>query len=101
MLWLFLELTAISLTKKPRHSPSRLLCLFQSTKANPHAGKSVVYVTYFLNRRHSSKVRTFIQFLVARMQALPDKAARAPRRSAQLKSAVRAHLQQIKNRIIR
>jgi DNA-binding transcriptional LysR family regulator len=50
----------------------RLLRLFESTEVNPHAGASVVYAAYLPNRRHSSKVRTFIQFLAARVQALPE-----------------------------
>jgi len=45
-----------------------LLRLFENTEVNPHAGDSVIYAAYLPNRRHSSKVRTFVQFLAARVQ---------------------------------
>lgn len=50
----------------------RLLRLFADTEVNPHAGQSVVYAAYLPNRRHSSKVRTFVQFLLERVQPLQE-----------------------------
>ena len=50
----------------------RLLRLFANTEVNPHAGRSVIYAAYLPNRRHSSKVRTFVQFLQERVQPLPE-----------------------------
>jgi len=47
----------------------RLMRLFEHFEAGPHQGDAVVYAAYLPNRRHSSKVRAFIQFLEARLQA--------------------------------
>ncbi|WP_123387630.1 LysR family transcriptional regulator [Paraburkholderia sp.] len=48
----------------------RLVRLFADAEINPHAGRSVVYAAYLPNRRHSSKVRTFVQFLQERVQGV-------------------------------
>ncbi|NYH26725.1 LysR family transcriptional regulator [Paraburkholderia bryophila] len=46
----------------------RLMRLFEDFDASPHQGDAVVYAAYLPNRRHSSKVRTLVQFLEARLQ---------------------------------
>ncbi|HEV3422806.1 MAG TPA: LysR family transcriptional regulator [Paraburkholderia sp.] len=56
----------------PEIRAGRLLRLFENTEANPHSGSAVIYAAYLPNRRYSSKVRTFVQFLAARVQALPE-----------------------------
>jgi DNA-binding transcriptional LysR family regulator len=43
--------------------------LFEQFEATPHNGDAVVYAAYLPNRRHSSKVRAFLQFLEARLQS--------------------------------
>jgi DNA-binding transcriptional LysR family regulator len=45
----------------------RLMHLFQNFEASPHNGDAVVYAAYLPNRRHSSKVRAFVQFLESRV----------------------------------
>lgn len=45
----------------------RLMRLFEGFEASPHNGDAVVYAAYLPNRRHSSKVRAFVQFLEARL----------------------------------
>lgn len=52
----------------PEIGAGRLRRLFENTEVNPHAGDSVIYAAYLPNRRHSSKVRTFVQFLAARVR---------------------------------
>ena len=47
----------------------RLMRLFEQFEATPHNGDAVVYAAYLPNRRHSSKVRAFLQFLEARLQS--------------------------------
>ncbi len=56
----------------PEIRAGRLLRLFAHTEVNPHAGQSVIYAAYLPNRRHSSKVRTFVQFLQERVQPLSE-----------------------------
>jgi DNA-binding transcriptional LysR family regulator len=46
--------------------------LFADAEINPHAGRSAVYAAYLPNRRHSSKVRTFVQFLQERVQGVRE-----------------------------
>jgi DNA-binding transcriptional LysR family regulator len=46
--------------------------LFTDREVNPHSGASVIYVAYLPNRRHSSKVHTFIDYIEARIQAPPE-----------------------------
>jgi DNA-binding transcriptional LysR family regulator len=46
--------------------------LFTDWEVNPHSGASVIYVAYLPNRRHSSKVHTFIDYIEARIQAPPE-----------------------------
>jgi DNA-binding transcriptional LysR family regulator len=50
----------------------RLVRLFADAEINPHAGRSAVYAAYLPNRRHSSKVRTFVQFLQERVQGAQE-----------------------------
>ncbi|MGF6767342.1 MULTISPECIES: LysR family transcriptional regulator [Paraburkholderia] len=50
----------------------RLVRLFADAEINPHAGRSAVYAAYLPNRRHSSKVRTFVQFLQERVQGVRE-----------------------------
>ncbi|MDE1182133.1 LysR family transcriptional regulator [Paraburkholderia sp.] len=45
----------------------RLMRLFERFDASPHIGEAVVYAAYLPNRRHSSKVRAFVQFLESRL----------------------------------
>jgi DNA-binding transcriptional LysR family regulator len=52
----------------PEIGAGRLLRLFENVEVNPHAGDAVIYAAYLPNRRHSSKVRTFVQFLAVRVQ---------------------------------
>lgn len=47
----------------------RLMRLFASFDARPHSGDAVVYAAYLPNRRQSSKVRAFVQFLESRLRA--------------------------------
>ncbi|HYS67434.1 MAG TPA: LysR family transcriptional regulator [Paraburkholderia sp.] len=47
----------------------RLMRLFEQFEASPHNGDAVVYAAYLPNRRHSSKVRAFLQFLEARLRS--------------------------------
>jgi DNA-binding transcriptional LysR family regulator len=46
----------------------RLVRLFESFDASPQNVDAIVYAAYLPNRRHSSKVRAFVQFLEARLQ---------------------------------
>jgi DNA-binding transcriptional LysR family regulator len=46
----------------------RLMRLFENFDANPHQGDAVVYAAYLPNRRQSSKVRAFVQFLEVRLR---------------------------------
>ena len=46
----------------------RLMRLFQDFDASPYSGHAVVYAAYLPNRRHSSKVRTLVQFLESRLR---------------------------------
>ncbi|MGQ7935919.1 LysR substrate-binding domain-containing protein [Paraburkholderia sp. D1E] len=45
----------------------RLTRLLESFDASPHQGDALVYAAYLPNRRHSSKVRSLLQFLEARL----------------------------------
>ena len=47
----------------------RLTRLFEHHEASPHDGDAIVYAAYLPNRRHSSKVRAFVQFLEGRVHA--------------------------------
>ncbi|MFM0397414.1 LysR family transcriptional regulator [Paraburkholderia phytofirmans] len=53
----------------PEIRAGRLMRMFDDFDANPHQGDAVVYAAYLPNRRHSSKVRAFVQFLEARLHA--------------------------------
>ncbi|MFM0206545.1 LysR family transcriptional regulator [Paraburkholderia sediminicola] len=50
----------------------RLMRLFENFDASPHQGDAVVYAAYLPNRRHSSKVRSLVQFLEARLHTSPE-----------------------------
>jgi DNA-binding transcriptional LysR family regulator len=50
----------------------RLMRLLETFDASPHQGDSVVYAAYLPNRRHSSKVRSLLQFLEARLHLSPE-----------------------------
>ena len=50
----------------------RLLRLFGQFDVRPQPGEAVVYAAYLPNRRQSSKVRAFVRFLEARLQAAAD-----------------------------
>lgn len=54
---------------EPAVNEGRLQRLFMDWEVNPHSGASVIYVAYLPNRRHSSKVRTFITYIEARVLA--------------------------------
>jgi len=45
----------------------RLMRLLENFDASPHQGDALVYAAYLPNRRHSSKVRSLVQFLEARL----------------------------------
>jgi DNA-binding transcriptional LysR family regulator len=45
----------------------RLMRLLENFDVRPHRGDAVVYAAYLPNRRHSSKVRSLVQFLEARL----------------------------------
>jgi DNA-binding transcriptional LysR family regulator len=53
----------------PAVRDGRLQRLFDDWEVNPHSGASVIYVAYLPNRRHSSKVRTFIDYIETRIQS--------------------------------
>jgi DNA-binding transcriptional LysR family regulator len=46
----------------------RLMRLFEHFEASPQNGEAIVYAAYLPNRRHSSKVRAFLQFLETRLR---------------------------------
>lgn len=50
----------------------RLMRLLETFDASPHQGDAVVYAAYLPNRRHSSKVRSLLQFLEARLHLSPE-----------------------------
>ncbi|MFL9855895.1 LysR family transcriptional regulator [Paraburkholderia madseniana] len=50
----------------------RLMRLLETFDASPHQGDAVVYAAYLPNRRHSSKVRSLLQFLEARLHTSPE-----------------------------
>lgn len=50
----------------------RLMRLLENFDASPHQGDAVVYAAYLPNRRHSSKVRSLVQFLEARLHTSPE-----------------------------
>ena len=50
----------------------RLLRLFGQFDVRPQPGEAVVYAAYLPNRRQSSKVRAFVRFLEARLQAAAE-----------------------------
>lgn len=50
----------------------RLRRLLENFDASPHQGDAVVYAAYLPNRRHSSKVRSLVQFLEARLHTSPE-----------------------------
>lgn len=50
----------------------RLMRLFENFDATPHQGDAVVYAAYLPNRRQSSKVRSLLQFLEARLHLSPE-----------------------------
>ncbi|NPT53714.1 LysR family transcriptional regulator [Paraburkholderia elongata] len=50
----------------------RLMRLLQNFDASPHRDDAVVYAAYLPNRRHSSKVRSLVQFLEARLRTSPE-----------------------------
>ncbi|MFM0188594.1 LysR family transcriptional regulator [Paraburkholderia nemoris] len=50
----------------------RLMRLLETFDASPHQGDAVVYAAYLPNRRHSSKVRSLLQFLETRLHTSPE-----------------------------
>ncbi|MFL9992764.1 LysR family transcriptional regulator [Paraburkholderia sediminicola] len=50
----------------------RLMRLLETFDASPHQGDAVVYAAYLPNRRHSSKVRSLLQFLEVRLHTSPE-----------------------------
>ncbi|MFM0280400.1 LysR family transcriptional regulator [Paraburkholderia sediminicola] len=50
----------------------RLMRLLETFDASPHQGDAIVYAAYLPNRRHSSKVRSLLQFLDARLHLSPE-----------------------------
>jgi DNA-binding transcriptional LysR family regulator len=50
----------------------RLMRLLGTFDASPHQGDAVVYAAYLPNRRHSSKVRSLLQFLETRLHTSPE-----------------------------
>ncbi|MFM0011182.1 LysR family transcriptional regulator [Paraburkholderia sediminicola] len=50
----------------------RLMRLLENFDATPHQGDAVIYAAYLPNRRHSSKVRSLVQFLEARLHTSPE-----------------------------
>jgi len=50
----------------------RLMRLLETFDASPHQGDAIVYAAYLPNRRHSSKVRSLLQFLEARLHLSPE-----------------------------